>query len=102
MCNGRAKFEILLKELKHHCEQQQQQQQQQQQHELCSATTLNTSVRNYSSKVFIWVVTPLALDRSGFRSFLGLVKLAFDNERGKLVLTLLTTKYPDLKSPNLP
>ena len=42
---------------------------------------VNTAIRKYSSRAFIWVVTPLGLlDSSGFRGFLGLVKWTCGSE----------------------
>ena len=38
---------------------------------------VNTTIRKYSLRAFIWVVTPASLYSSGFRSYLGLVKFCF-------------------------
>ena len=44
------------------------------------SNNVNTTIRKYSLRAFIWVVTP-SLDSSGFRSFLGLVKFTFGSGR---------------------
>ena len=50
------------------------------------SNNMSTTIRKYSLRAFIWVVTPLdLLNSSGFRSFLGLVKFAFGSERVKMI-----------------
>ena len=53
---------------------------------------MNSTIRKYSSRALIWVVTPIiSMNSSGFRSFLGLVKFAFGSERvlhGQSVITI--------------